>query len=34
MAKTIWKYILPRDGASIIINDQIIKILHIENQNG
>jgi hypothetical protein len=34
MSKTIWKYCLPVDGASIEIDDYIIEVLHIERQDG
>lgn len=34
MSKTIWKYKLPRDGQTIIISEQIIKVLHIGTQKG
>ena len=34
MAKTIWKYTLPRDGASIDIYEHIVEVLHIDAQNG
>lgn len=34
MSKTIWKYKLPRDGQTIVINEQIIKVLHIGTQRG
>ena len=34
MAKTIWKYRLPRDGASIEIHEHIVEVLHIAAQDG
>lgn len=34
MAKTIWKYVLPRNGQTIYINNKIIDVLHIGCQNG
>ena len=34
MAKTIWKYRLPRDGAVIRIDEYIVEILHIAAQDG
>ena len=32
--RTIYKYRLPRDGQSIIIEEYIIEVLHIEAQDG
>ena len=34
MAKTIWKYRLPRDGATIQIHEYIVEVLHIAAQDG
>ena len=34
MAKTIWKYTLPRDGQTVEIHDHIVEILHIAAQDG
>lgn len=34
MAKTIWKYRLPRDGETIRIEEHIVKVLHIAAQDG
>lgn len=34
MAKTIWKYTLPRDGQTIEIHERIVKVLHIAAQDG
>ena len=34
MSKTIWKYRLPRDGASIEIHEYIVEVLHIAAQDG
>ena len=34
MAKTIWKYTLPRDGQIIEIHERIVKVLHIAAQDG
>ena len=34
MAKTIWKYRLPRDGATIRIEEYIVEVLHIAPQDG
>ena len=34
MSKTIWKYMLPRNGQTIQINNKIIDVLHIGCQNG
>ena len=34
MSKTIWKYKLPRDGQTIIIDEKIIKVLHVGTQKG
>ena len=34
MAKTIWKYQLPRDGQTIEIHDRIVEVLHIAAQDG
>lgn len=34
MAKTIYKYKLPRDGQSIIIKEYIVEVLHIDTQDG
>ena len=34
MAKTIWKYRLPRDGATIEIHEYIVEVLHIAAQDG
>lgn len=34
MSKTIWKYQLPRDGATIKIHEHIVEILHIAAQDG
>ena len=34
MAKTIWKYRLPRDGASIEIYEYIVEVLNIAAQDG
>ena len=34
MAKTIYKYKLPRDGQSIIIKEHIVEVLYIGTQDG
>ena len=34
MSKTIWKYKLPRDGATIQIHEYIVEVLHIGAQDG
>ena len=34
MGKTIWKYVLPRDGQTIEIHEYIIEVLHIAIQDG
>lgn len=34
MSKTIWKYRLPRDGATIEIHEYIVEVLHIAAQDG
>ena len=34
MAKTIWKYNLPRDGETIHIYEHIVEVLHIGAQDG
>ena len=34
MSKTIWKYRLPRDGATIQIHEYIVEVLHIAAQDG
>lgn len=34
MAKTIWKYKLPRDGQTIHIEEYIVEVLHIAAQDG
>lgn len=34
MSKTIWKYVLPRDGQTIKIHEYIVEILHIAAQDG
>ena len=34
MAKTIWKYKLPRDGQTIEIHERIVEVLHIAAQDG
>lgn len=34
MAKTIWKYKLPRDGQTIEIHEYIVEVLHIAAQDG
>ena len=34
MAKTIWKYRLPRDGETIHIEEHIVEVLHIAAQDG
>jgi hypothetical protein len=34
VSKTIWKYRLPRDGATIEIHEYVIEVLHIAAQDG
>ena len=34
MSKTIWKYTLPRDDATIRIDEYIVEVLHIAAQDG
>ena len=34
MGKTIWKYRLPRDGATIEIHEYIVEVMHIAAQDG